>query len=519
MPGLSSRRWPWLSWPERTQYRILEILPGAFVVGTLALAVVLSFLAPLWAIAFIVVFDLYWLIRVVYIMIYLILAFVHFRRAVRVDWMNRLKTRPGWRSVYHVILLPVATESLAVLEATFTSLDAVEYPHDRMIIVLAIEGRNAAANRANATALKARFGPRFADLLVFEHPADIPGEVAAKGANIAWAGRQLRAYLDDRGRSYDQVLVSTFDADSVAHPQYFSYLTDTFLTHPRRLRTSYQPIPLFHNNAWDALALMRVVSNSTTFWLLSETTRPDRLFTFSSHSMPFRALVDVDFWQTDVVNEDSRIFLQCLLRYDGDYTVTPMYIPISMDAVQSETMWRSLINQYKQIRRWAYGGVENFPYMVWNFWRDGARRWRQKLKYVWMQWEGIYSWATAPLLILILGWLPFHTRPAAIDESALAQNAPLILRDLMGSAMIGLVISAILSTILLPARPARVQPWRWLTMIGQWILLPVTMIVFGAIPALEAQVRMMFGKYLGFWVTEKARTPAAQDSREPTKPG
>ena len=44
--------------------------------------------------------------------------------------------------------------------------------------------------------------------------------------------------------------------------------------------------------------------------------------------MPFQALVDVDFWQNDVVSEDSRIFLQCLIRYDGRYRVTPLYIPI-----------------------------------------------------------------------------------------------------------------------------------------------------------------------------------------------
>jgi len=31
------------------------------------------------------------------------------------------------------------------------------------------------------------------------------------------------------------------------------------------------------------------------------------------------------------------------------------------------------------------------------------------------------------------------------------------------------------------------------------------MIFFSALPALEAQTRWLFGKYLGFWPTEKAR--------------
>jgi len=35
--------------------------------------------------------------------------------------------------------------------------------------------------------------------------------------------------------------------------------------------------------------------------------------------------------------------------------------------------------------------------------------------------------------------------------------------------------------------------------------LPLTLIIFGGIPSLDAQSRLMFEKYLGFWSTEKVR--------------
>jgi hypothetical protein len=42
-------------------------------------------------------------------------------------------------------------------------------------------------------------------------------------------------------------------------------------------------------------------------------------------------------------------------------------------------------------------------------------------------------------------------------------------------------------------------------MVLQWALLPVTSMFFSAFAAINAQTRLMFGRYLEFYVTEKAR--------------
>jgi hypothetical protein len=66
-------------------------------------------------------------------------------------------------------------------------------------------------------------------------------------------------------------------------------------------------------------------------------------------------------------------------------------------------------------------------------------------------------------------------------------------------------VSAVLSLTLLPPRPKSVKPHTWIVMIVQWLLLPITFTIFGALPAIDAQTRLMLGKYLGFNVTRKTR--------------
>ena len=54
--------------------RYWESVPGLLVWSTFFLAIGLSFVAPIWAIVFIVLFDLYWLFRVMYFVIFLTIS-------------------------------------------------------------------------------------------------------------------------------------------------------------------------------------------------------------------------------------------------------------------------------------------------------------------------------------------------------------------------------------------------------------------------------------------------------------
>lgn len=480
------------------------MIPGVLNWLTLILATTLSIWKPLWMVYFIVAFDFYWMVKVLYFTTYLVIAYHHYRQAAGIDWLERVQHLSGFPEILHLVIIPNATESLAVLTTTFTHLANSSYPLEKLVVVLATEERSGKIGQENGQEIQRLFGNRFLRLVVTQHPADLAGEIAGKGANLTWAAKQVRSMLEDLGHRPDQIVVSTLDADTCVQPMYFAYLTYQYLTVPNPTRTSYQPIPLFNNNIWDAPAVMRVAARGTTFWLMSELMRPERLWTFSSHSMSYQALLDVGYWQTDVVSDDSRIFLQCFLEYDGDYTVQPLYIPLNMDTVVGEDWWASLKNLYKQQRRWAYG-AENIPFMLWQFARAHKIPLGKRVRLTFNQLEGMWSWATNPLLILILGYIPFYFLSPASQLYILPQNAPNILSIMLTVSNVGLLTSLILGMILLPSRPSHVSKWKVLSMVIQWVFLPVSMILFGSIPAFEAHTRLLLGKYLGFYVTQKSR--------------
>jgi hypothetical protein len=492
---------------DRQKYRLLEIIPGALVWTTLIAAVILSFVKPLWVIFFIVIFDVYWLMRIGYFAVFLIASWRTYRRTLRVDWEKKMGECPDSQAIHQLIFLPTVKEDYEVLKTTMEALAASRFPKERMIVVLAGEDRVKDLFLPKAERIAAEFGGIFKKVLITLHTV-APGELVGKSANLNSSARTVRPQIEELGIPAEKIIVSSFDCDTIVHPQYFAHLTHTYCTAPDPTRNSYQPMVVYNNNIWDAPAPLRVAAFGTTFWLMTELARPEFMATFASHSMPWKMLIDVDYWQVDITSEDSRIFLQGFVHYNGRYRVIPLHIPVSMDTVGSETYWGYLKGLYKQQRRWAWG-VENFPYLVWSMRKSvrpdfpKAKKWFMILRTL----EGMYSWATAPILMFLLGRLPLYLTTGSVREMAFVQNTPFTLQYIMTIAMIGTVLAMTLATRMLPRRPQTKRRLNWLVMILQWALTPITFVVFGSIPAIDAQTRLMLGGRfrLGFDVSEKGK--------------
>jgi len=495
-------------------YRAFEILPGFLVWATLLGTLLSSWLAPVAASIFIISFDAYWLLKTVFLSLHLRTSFTQMRKNLKVKWQNELEKLTAfppelkltsWQDIRHLVIIPFYKEPYSVLAGNLRAIANSCYPNQNIFVVLAREESTGETSTLVADQALAEFYETFGEITVISHPANISGETPGKGSNESYAAREaVRALIDAKNIPYEHVLVSSLDVDTEVYPEYFGILTYRYLTTEKPLRSSYQPIPVYNNNIWDAPAFSRVVATSGTFWQMMQQARPERLATFSSHSIPLRPLVEMDYWHTNMVSEDSRIFWQALVFFGSDYRVVPLYYPVSMDANLAATWWQTAKNVYKQQRRWIWG-VENVPYLLFGSLKNKKFPLKKKLYFGFNQLEGFWSVGTNALMIFLLGWLPGLLGGSAFGVSVLAYNLPRVTRWLMTFAMVGVVTSTIYSLRLLPPRPAHRPTHYYLWMGLQWILIPVTLIGFGSIPGIDAITRLMLGKYMGFWVTPKVR--------------
>lgn len=507
---------------DKLIYRSLEILPGFLSWTTIILTILLSWLMPVFTAIFIITFDIYWLIKTVFLSLHLRTNWKRVRKNLKTDWEEKLNALPKnimlrddnaviqineWKEIWQMIIMPFYKEGLEVISESMESLLKTKWPREKMIVILSYEERAGEKTEKAAKLAEEKYKNKFGYFLTTCHPKNLPGEIPGKGSNIHWAGEFAKKEIVEKfNLNPEKILVSAFDIDTVAYPEYFLALTYNFLISENPYKTSFQPVPVFNNNIWQAPFFSRVAATSATFWQMMQQERPERLSTFSSHSISFKTIQEVGFWQTNMVSEDSRIFWNLLLYHNGDYKVTPLSYPVSMDANLGKNFWETARNIYKQQRRWTWG-VENVPYLLFGFLKNKKIPFSKKLRFSFIQLEGFWSLATSPLLIFMLGWLPLFLGGQEFNSSLLSYNLPRMTRNLMNLAMLGLIGSAIISTSLLPPKPIFIKKRKYISMILQWLCIPFTIIIFGAIPGLEAQTRLMLGRRfrLGFWVTPKRR--------------
>lgn len=515
---------------RKGHYRFFEILPGFLSWTLLFTPLILSYINVTLAVFFILFYLLIFFVRSLAYSIRAIAGYRTMKRHMKLDFNalgaeidagkvgNGRLVRPKWHlanlkrlhlrdgdmrpsQLIHAVIVATVNESRGVLEPTIKSLVDADYDHSKMILVIAYEGRSGQECRDRVDGLIKDYGGHFKHAMAVEHPPNVPGEIIGKGANITNAGRGLQKYLENEGLDTKRVIVTTLDADNRPHKKYFAALSYLYCVVPQPLRASYQPLPMFTNNIWDAPTLMRVIATGNNLFYIVNTQRPHLARNFSAHAQSMHALIDMDFWSVRTIVEDGHHFWRSYFRYDGDYRVFPLSIPIYQDAVLANGYVRTLKAQFYQLRRWTYG-VSDVAYIAdKGFWHRNKAPKLDVLGKLLRTLEGHVTWATGTLLIYFAAFIP----PLLHPQNLAANELPLIVSKVQRIGILALLATVYVCLVTLPPRPSRYRRHRSVLMLVQWVFLPVTSIAYGSLAAFNSQTRLMFKRYLSkFDVTEKA---------------
>lgn len=512
------------------KYRALEILPGALSWFMLLLPLILSLINVTVASVFILAYLLIFFVRSMGVNARAFQGYATLQSYRRLPWKDMLdelehgssaapgSKRPKWHlenlehtqvqplalqpsDVVHVVMIATYNESREVLEPTIQSVIASHYNMKNVILVLAYEERGGPQVAEQAEALMRDYNDIFLHAWAIKHPKDLPGEIRGKGGNITYAGKILQEYLEKERMDPGRVIVTTLDADNRPDVNYLPALTYMYCIVPDKKHLSIQPISMYTNNIWDAPAPMRVIATGNTYFNIVLALRPHMLRNFSAHAQSLESLIDTDFWSVRTIVEDGHQYWRSYFRFDGNYRVIPLYVPIYQDAVLADGYWKTFRAQFVQLRRWTYG-ASDIAYVISRGYLLPNKVPRLDLLSKTLRLiEGHVTWAVGAILSLVAGFVPAYIH----HNSYAANELPIIVSHIQTVALIGLSASLFICFKTLPPKPARYKRHRSLFMILQWIYLPVTTIVFNSFAALNSQTRLMFGRYLDkFDVTEKA---------------
>jgi cellulose synthase/poly-beta-1,6-N-acetylglucosamine synthase-like glycosyltransferase len=422
------------------------------------------------------------------------------------DWLSDcrgLAAGHEWQRLYHLIIFPVYKEGLEILRPSLEALKQCRYPKEKMIVVVSFEERYG-PSQENARVLESEFKNIFFGYLSTFHPDGIAGETRTKGANATWAAKKAQEFLDAKAVSYEDVVLSCFDADTCVDPGYFGCLTYHFLITPKPHQASYQPMPVYNNNIWYAPSFARLVETSSSFSQLIESMRLEKFVTFSSHSMSFKTLVNINYWPVNMISDDSVVYWKAFLFYNGDYRVVPLYITVSMDIAYASNLFKTIAVQYKQKRRWAWG-IENFPFLASGFLDNRQIPLITKIRRLYHLLESHVTWAVWAVIIVLLTPLPILLGGAIFNQMPIGYNLPRIAGLLFNFTLVASLIWVLLSRTILPPRPSDVKWIKNIIMILEWVIVPFIILLLGSSPALDAQSRLMLARRMEFYPTEKMR--------------
>jgi cellulose synthase/poly-beta-1,6-N-acetylglucosamine synthase-like glycosyltransferase len=488
--------------PIRTK-RGLEILPGLFSWSLILFPIWGSFLFPIFVAYYVIIFAVYWLYRSIILAVFTTAAHLRIRAASRFNWIDDIKKNfpDNWDKVHHIIIIPTYKEPLYILQRTIQALIDQSISKKNLHIIISFEEREGAGAQKKAKQLTKKFQGQFGHFWTTFHP-DIDTEVAGKSSNTSWAAKVVKKKLiDDAGFDVNLTTITSEDADAAFHHHYFAYLTYEFLKNKhQRYNLVWQGAVTFYNNIWEVPAPIRVVASSFNVIQRYILMRTDRLINFSTYSSSLKHVIEIGYWDTDVIPEDYRFFFKSYFAKKGNFKVRPIFLPIYADAAAGENFIETIKNQYEQLKRWAWG-VSDVSYVVRQYILSDAPFWDKTIRVIKLV-EDHFLWPVNWFAITISAFLPPLLNPD-FNRTMIGKTLPQVTSALLTISLIGLFSVILLDGLNRPPRQKKKALVLRILQPLEFILMPIVGFFFLALPGIDAHTRLMLGKYIEYKVTKK----------------
>ena len=443
-----------------------------------------------------------------------------------IDWhqkylQDRTPNSLEWDSIEHLVIIPNYNESMKILSRTLDHLSTQQNAKDQISVLLAMEAAEPESYQ-KAQSLYRQYADQFANFYFTVHPRGLMGEMQCKSANLSWAvNRFLDNVADEFELDTDRVLVTTMDADTRWHPNYFAALTYHFAINEDRHRTFWQAPIRYHGNIWQVNPLMRIINTYATAFELAYLAAPWWMaMPMSSYSLSLTLLEQSGNWDTDVIADEWHMLIKAYFATGGQATVEHIYLPFLADSVTGSNIFQSIKNRYSQTLRHAWGSKE-VGYMLAKLIENPQVVSVNSLKLLFRIAHDILLAGAGWIILTIGSQMPvfFHPRIAPVKVDALMaadHKLDYIIDGLAAShpAWPMLVVSGIVMIVLVVVfqvqdyriRPPRLTAYTLTESLLELLSIPfmlVLTLLVVALPTLVAQTRLLLGIPLQFIVTDK----------------
>jgi len=448
------------------------------------------------------------------------------REAEKTDWYDYYQNHAGaqslpWDVVHHLVIIPNYKEPLPVLRRTLDALKTQHQAKQRVSIVLAMEAAEE-DSASKAEQLEKEYACCFANFFYTVHPRGLPGEMQCKSANEAWAVRWAkRKLIDELGYELNHMLVTTMDADTRWHPQYFFALTALFALEPERHLRFWQAPIRYHGNVWEINPLLRIVNAYAAALELAYLAAPWwKAMPMSSYTLSLRLLDNSGYWDGDVIADEWHMYIKAFFARDGAVQLNRVMLPFLADATVGDGIISELKERYLQTLRHAWGSKE-IGYTIAKMIDHPEVDFWLSLRLLFRIAHDILLAGAGWVILTVGSQLPIFLHPeiAPLDLATLLVNPAQALAEagsnltaeptwiLLSVAGLLIIILGVIFWLLdMIVRPPRTKPqtqkerfWTALSL----PLLPVLMLIVVAIPTIQAQTRLLLGIPLQFRVSKK----------------